>query len=1007
MQILIVAIVYLSFFFSGAAALIYEVVWVRYLSHIFGGSHLAVTAVLSVIMGGLALGSYLIGRRARRETGLLRLYGFLEIGVAAFALVFFFLIKIYPAIYVPLAQVAVTSPLYLSFLRIVFAFIALIVPTTLMGGTLPVLSAFVSRRARSVGVHLSFLYGFNTLGAVIGAFAAGFIFLPNYSVSSTLAIPMLINGIIGLVAIGLQDKAEAVLKNESPAQKEREDTGALRGDPAENPRYQTSFRLVLWGIGLSGFCALGYEVLWTRVLSIVIGASVYGFTLILMAFLAGIALGSASFGLFVRLRGSGYRNNNSPVGSIAAFGAVQVIIGISALLVTANVGYLPMWAESLREFVSSISAEPGRFTSSQLAHFGLAFSFFFVPAFFMGIAFPLAGKVHALSKKIVGRAVGDVLAYNTVGAILGSALSGFVLIYFIGMQRSLQALIMINIGFGLIVIMSVLGRRRLTLAASAAVTISLLLVVFGPWKWQIWNTKFYAIYQANHPDAYKTREKIRRAMANTDVLYYGEGIESIVSSIQTGESWYFITNGRVEASNSISDMQCQYTLGHLPMLLHKDPKKVFVLGAGSGMTLGATSVYPGVEQITLAEIEPKVLGVTRTFGIYNHYVLDNPKLRIVFNDGRNFLMTTKEKFDVITADPIHPWFSGAGYLYSNEYFRIAARHLNPGGIVCQWLPIYELTEQNLKSVVRTFRENFAYTMIWLTNTDAEVVGSNAPIVLDEDALERRIRQPEVLQDLRRVGMGSAEDFLGYFLMGNAGVDSYSQRGVINTDDNVYLEFSAPRSLGKGRLAGANYFDLGRYRENILPYLLAPRDRTARGRQKERWKKNMAAAALFDQARALFLEGRQKDARYEKIAAELDSLYPAYAPWRSLKEEVPDKLTGEPRVLKQVGMKLLDESGKTTELRLSAVMLRTETGGSVIFFVDGRSKVVFGKLRAAGTGPDARLAGVVDDMLNSITEVYTREQNAASASGEAYPSQASVFPKIRNIVEVKAEQGNLP
>ena len=439
----------------------------------------------------------------------------------------------------------------------------------------------------------------------------------------------------------------------------------------------------------------------------------------------------------------------------------------------------------------------------------------------MGLAFPLAGRVHAEYKKRIGGAVGEVLAYNTVGAILGAALSGFAMIYLFGIERSLQMLIAVNIGFGSFVIFSIRNSKPATIGATVLTAAILLFLAFNHNALRMWDAKYFAIYRNNQPEAFRTREMIREAVENTDVLYYAEGAESIVSSIKMkGGVQTFITNGRVEASSHLQDQQCQFTLGHLPMLLNKDPKRVLVVGTGSGMTLGATSAHPGVEQITLAEIEPKVIGVARTFGAYNHNVLDNPKLRIIINDGRNFLLTTNETFDVITADPIHPWFRGAGYLYATEYFKLASEHLRPGGMVCQWLPLYELTPENVRSVVRTFQEHFPYTMLWLTHNDAELVGSNAPIVIDETDLARRIAEPAIAEDLNRVMMGSATDFLSYFVMGTQGMKKFGQGAVINTDDNLYLEFSAPYSIGKFTVMGENVAAILQYRESILPYLTA-------------------------------------------------------------------------------------------------------------------------------------------------------------------------------------------
>jgi spermidine synthase len=989
---------------SGAAALIYELLWVRYLSLVFGGSHLAVTTVLAVFMGGLALGSNLIGKKAGAFKKLLRLYGFLELGVAASALVFAALMSIYPAIYVPLAQIAATSPVYLSFIRIIFSTIALIVPTTLMGGTLPVLSSFITRRMQGQGSHISFLYGFNTVGAVVGTAVAGFFLLSHYTVTTTLTIAVVINVLVGIISIVLQDKAQMVLDKGSPGEGAVTDAKMPNHAIAKQPTSSLPLRLVLWGIGVSGFCALGYEVLWTRILSIVIGASVYGFTLLLMAFLAGIGLGSATYGLFLKIsrthdEGTGIYSERP----IVFFGLVQVMIGVSALLVTLHIRDLPTHAVSLYDFIHSLKFHLGTFKTRQLANFMLAFSFLFVPAFFMGIAFPLAGKIHGQYKKLVGTAVGEILSYNTIGAILGSAVSGFVLIYLLGIQQSLEVIILINIGFGLIVMMSVKRNRLLNWLMFGVVMTAILSLLLNPNSWKLWETKFYAVYQSNHPEMYRTPEKIKETLANANVLYYGEGVQAIVSSIQSGEAQFFITNGRVEASNNDYDMQCQYTLGHLPMLLNKNPKKVFVLGTGSGMTLGATSVHPSVEQITLAEIEPKVLGVAKTFGIYNHYVLDNPKLRIIFNDGRNFLLTTKDKFDVITADPIHPWFSGAGYLYSTEYFKLAAEHLNPGGIVCQWLPLYELSEENLRSVIQTLRANFSYTMIWLTHFDAELIGSNAPIIIDENELDRRIRVPKVLEDLKRVKMGSAEDFLSYFVMGTDGAKAYSVGGRINTDDNLYLEFSAPRSIGINRLQQTNMNDLVKYRENILPYLRTPDDVRSRIKQRRSWEKNFQAAVLNDQAHVLSLAGRYDTPAYEKLSSELDAKYPTYAPWRFLKNEIPDENGGSPKLLKQIEFYVINSKGERILIQFSAVIMRRNKERATIFFVDNNSRIVFGKLRIHGANKDSRIVKFVDDMMASVQAIYIKENKITIATGDEFPSASSLLPKIKYLVETKVDE----
>jgi spermidine synthase len=867
-------IVYLLFFLSGSAALMYQIIWVRSFSLIFGGSHLAVTTVLTVFMGGLALGSYLVGRYAQRySSSPLRLYGWIELGIALSAVFCMLLIKTFPSIYIPLANFIPESAFYLTTIRILFVAFAIIIPTTLMGATLPLLSGFLARQKKIIGLHLSLLYAINTLGAVVGAAVAGFLLLPNISVSTTAMIAVSLNLLVGMAC--MQPYLFKKFDDENPPSSApfQEKSSLTPNNASDN----FVAKAILIGIGISGFCALGYEVLWSRVLSIVIGASTYGFTIILVSFLAGIGCGSLFYGFINKYS---KQETNWKIARIG-FGFIQIMIGIAALAVSVKLLDLPTTKSFVMKFL--FSKDFSVFNARLFASIVVAFAYMFVPAFLMGIAFPMAGKIHALASSNTCRATGDVLSYNTIGAILGSALSGFLFIYAVGIERSLQIFIILNIGLGITMLASLSKNHLIRWGVLCMPAFMLCIVLFYPQSWKLWNQKWFAVYKANEMEGNVTPQMLRSILANTQVLYYGEGAQAIVSSVKTGDYQGFITNGRTESSNTPADLQCVYTLGHLPMLLAKSPKNIFVLGTGAGVTLGATSVHPGVEKITLVEIEPKVLGVAKTFDRYNHNVLENPKLKVVFNDGRNFLLTTKEKFDVITADPIHPWFSGAGYLYTDEYFKLAASRLNTGGVICQWVPIYELTEANLKSILATFRKNFKYTMLWLTQYDAELVGSNDPILLDEVELERRINAPLVKKDLTSVHMGSARDFLSFFIMGNRSAEAFSHGGIINTDQNLYLEFSAPLSMGKTELVAENIRNLTKHRENIIGYLKSPANRMDLALQQNYWQRNMQAAKLKDQAHIMYYtEGKEHS--YPPLLLEIQRKIPNYATHKIMYDE---------------------------------------------------------------------------------------------------------------------------
>jgi len=980
----VILLLYFLFFLSGAAALVYEVVWVRSLGLVFGGSHLAVTTVLAVFMGGLALGSFVLGRRADRTERPLRLYGLLELGVAASAVLFALLMRLYPSIYDPLARVAETNLLWLSTLRVVFAFVAIIVPTTLMGGTLPVLSRLLASRPHGLARKLALLYGLNTLGAVAGTLAASFVLLRAVGLSRTLWIAAATNLLIGAIAWLMPERAFA----REPAAPARE---APRATPPDLPLLPA--RLVLWGIGISGFCALGYEVLWTRVLSMVVGTSVYSFAIMLVAFLSGIAAGSYASSWLARLV-RGWEASWRP--AVASFGAIELAIGFSAFGTTYALRALPQLAARLQE---QLAAGSGEFAARQATSFALAFAFMALPAFFMGLAFPLAGAIHARRRTAVGGAVGDVLAFNTVGAILGAAGSGFVLVFLFGIERSLQMLTVINLGIGLCVLASALGpRRRVGVASMATATAAVLIVLAAAPEWgRVWNRKFFAVYRNNQRSAFSTAERIRDALSNTEVLYYHEGINETISVIKPRRSAQaFIVNGRVEASSHLEDVQCQRALGHLPMLIHPDPRRVFVLGLGTGMTAGATSIHPGVESITLAEIERGVLPAARTFGAYNHRVLDRPRLRVVHNDGRNFLRTTRERFDVITADPIHPWSGGAAYLYTTEYFRTAADRLAPGGVICQWLPIYELTVEDVRSVVATFAANFRYTAIWLTHYDAEILASDSPLVLDEARLARRLADPAIAADLAAVDMGTPRELLSYFLMGDAGVRAFSAGGRINTDDNLWLEFSAPRSQGVLAAMGLNVEALAKFRESPLGYGVALEDAAAEVERRAFWARSAEAAPMYDRAHALGLLDRWSDPELEALAVRLRREYPEHAPGRFLEDRRRLAQARIPRPIASRSFVVLDEQGATAALEITAVTMRVGEDRGVVLFVDNDRREIYGQryVDAPDREIDARLDGVASAVLTALGEDYALAAAESATGGGRSPERGVVERRLR-------------
>ncbi|MFO0581374.1 MAG: fused MFS/spermidine synthase [Anaeromyxobacter sp.] len=957
------------FFLSGAAGLAYQVTWSRSLGLVFGASHLAVTTVLTVFMAGQALGGAWLGKQADRAQRPLALYGWLELGVAGSALAFLALLTVYPAFYRALSHVS-AHPAYLTIVRTLFASAALLVPTTLMGGTLPVLTRFATESEGGFGRHLSLLYGYNTLGAVAGTLAAGFWLLPTLGVTRTLLVACGASVAVGGVALVL-DRAVSRPTSQPAAQAEAD----RAGDLSLTPRLR---RLALIATGVSGFCALGYEVLWTRMLTLVVGTSVYSFAIMLTAFLTGIGLGSHLYSLLP------WNRPNVPVGRrhMLVVASAHLGVGLSALAVTTLMRDLPHLTRAIQSAL--LRGGPSEFGARLTSSGVVALAFMLVPALFMGLAFPASAAVWSAGRRRAGNAAGEALVANTVGAVLGPMICGFVLVYAIGIERSLHVLVALNLGTALLVAAAARNAPRWSLVLGPALAFAVIVVRIASPDWgRAWDRDYFATY-TNNARSSATPEQAREMMRDVDVLYYREGVNETVSSIRFfGSAQAFIVNGRPEASTFPVDVALQRSLGHLPALLHPSPRRVFVLGTGTGMTLGSLSIHPEVQRLVLGEIEAGMLGVARTFERWNHRVLDDPKLTVVLNDGRNFLATTDEKFDVISADPIHPWSGGAGYLYTREYFQTVAARLDRGGIACQWLPIYELDDGDLRSVVRTFGQAFRHVLVWLTYYDTVLIGSNDPIRVDEDALRRRLAaSPAVQEDLAAIHMGSAIDLLAHFLMGTEGARDFGASGTINTDDNLWLEFDAPAHQGRGDLTGKNVLALAANRESLFPYLDVAAGSVER--ERARWDERLRIARLTDRAQAAMLLGAPPDEQNRLVAAAA-SVDPGHGPLKFILEERAFQERGNPKAVGWTEFQTSDGP----PLRLTAVRQFLTRDRVLISFVDNARREILAERYL-----DGRFAELEGDSVRFVEAALGGVQRRLAAQSHGTPSGVSTSEDLR-------------
>ncbi|MBK8164856.1 MAG: fused MFS/spermidine synthase [bacterium] len=958
------------FFLSGAAALVYQVVWARSLGLVLGASHLAVATVLSVFMAGLALGNRLLAGVADRSTRPLRLYGLLECATGLSALGFLALMSVYPRLFGALAGGVADDRTSLTVLRAAFALVAMIVPTTLMGGTFPVMTRFVAADAASFPRQLARLYALNTLGAVAGTLAAGFLLLRHLGATATLLAAVALSLAVGITAIRLQ---RGFPRLAAPLSGAGAPAAPAATDPQTEGRTEPALaRAMIAGVAASGFCALGYEVLWTRMLTFGVGTSVYSFAIMLAAFLAGMALGSQVLAMLAARGRPG-----SATGFARLFAATQVAIGVAAFVVTARLSVLPATVGAVQAALGGAGGGP--FTGRLATAAALAFGHLAVPAFFMGAAVPAAGAALRRGAAGTGDAVGRLLAANTVGAIVGPLVAGFLLVEALGMERSLNVLAATSVATGLLAAAATVARHRgraLAIAALGAVVL-----VAGATRWTgTWDRDVLARFVNNTPAGTALDARGDRDL---EVVFYREGINETVSvfrslnGIQT-----YVVNGRAEASSAAIDIQLQRALGHLPMLLHPQPRDVFVLGTGTAMTLGATARHPGVRRLVLAEIEREMIAVGRRFARWNGDVLDDPRLQVVIDDGRNFLATTRERFDVISADPIHPWSGGAGYLYTREFFASVAARLAPGGIASQWLPLYELGVHDVRTVVRTFAATFPHVMVFATYYDAVLVGSLEPIAIDPAALQARLAAPGIAADLAVARMDGVTDILSYFVMGTAGARRFGAGGALNTDDNLVLEFSAPASQGVPRCEAANVAALETARESLAGYL-AP---GATGLDTARLD---AIGRAFGPAHARRLAG---DPEATRMLAGVEAMAPDYAPLRFVRDEERYGGGGAPEPVGQAVFQVVDAGGGGAALQVDAVRQYLSRERALVSFVQLAGRRIYGQ--ALVDGDFTALDDAVRRRVDAGLAALTRAVGALPPARDGLPAAAAAESALR-------------
>ncbi|MBN1610311.1 MAG: fused MFS/spermidine synthase [Polyangiaceae bacterium] len=752
----------LIFVASGCAALVYEVVWLHVLRLVLGASALSVGIVLASFMGGMFLGSLLFARHVRDRYHPLRLYALLEFGIGVFGLLMPIVLPAVRYVYVGLFGYGALG----IALRAVIAAVLLLPPTALMGATLPALARRYSTGRRGMS-GLAGLYAANTIGAVVGSLLSAFYLLAVWDVWVATFTAVGLNILIASYAFRLGGVIPRHM-----------DGGATRAAPAVAPmRTRTErdmLRVVYVGTALSGFTALGAQVIWTRLLTLLFGATVYAFAIILAVFLGGMGIGSALAAYLLRRGHSALRG-----------------LAWSQLLLVPSLFVGGVILARLLPFSSPQSYPWLPVGAREGLHLLRAVDVILPSAVLWGMSFPFALAAAGASHSDTGRSSGNVYAANTIGAIAGSLGISFWAIPQSGTRGSAQLLAVAASLSAALLFWAANGRVRTEtaqrqrpgarwLSPALALALGFAAAALLPGLSRVFLAHGRYVWAVDPRDQYP---------------YVSEGAASTVAVHIAPDGYrHFHVSGRVEASNNPNDLRTERLIGHLSAIPHPKPESVLVVGLGAGVTAGTLALHPEVKRIVICEIEPRVVGAARRFATENYDVLSDPRVQVVFDDARHFLATSREKFDIITSDPIHPWVRGNSILFSREYYAIVKSRLEPGGIATQWVPLYETNELAIRVQLRTFMDAFPNGSVWNTITggrgyDVVLVGGLEPLRVDIPTTERRMfANPRMSESFKQVRITSAIDLLSAYGASGRDMASWLQGAPVNRDFSLKLEY---------------------------------------------------------------------------------------------------------------------------------------------------------------------------------------------------------------------------
>ena len=758
---------YLCLFLSGLTSLTYELIWIKQLRLVFGGTLYAISAVLCAFMAGLALGAWGISKYlqkpGREKTHLVRLYGMLEAGIGLYALLFPWMLDGLSAIYPHLIDPATGSGIPRHLIEFILSALLMLPATFLMGATLPVIGSWsIGAQDSKIFSNLSLLYAINTFGAVAGVLYTQFLGTQFLGIQGTNGSAVILNGLVVILCwLWKPDNAQDTV-SPSPKQHAQDEKIPSRGLGL----------LLLLIFGFSGLVALASEILWTRVLVFPLGSSLYSFAIILATFLFGIALGSL---VAEKLLGQSRW--------VLKFLAVELSIGLLCLLMFPALDNLTEWTLKIDHLFYSVDNTPER---TLMIRSLAAFALMILPTLGFGLVYPLANHIHFNFFGNVTGTLGNSYAINTFGGILGTLITPFLLVPKWGIQQSLFILYSILIALSL----AGLAWHRGNRPGQWAMT----LVVGGLIIWGSFTAFTPGMSGQRLGENNLARVEVNTTSEKLKLLDYKEGDFSTLSVVEDRRSGartlYVDGFSTATVSNSVGGSAYMQAMGFVPMILHPDPKRALVMCFGTGNTLGTVARFPGVT-VDGVEIDRNVVSMAHWFSEWNHDAINRDNVHLTYQDARGFIRWTDERYDVITLEPMSPVQAGVNNLYSREFYEQSRSRLNLGGLMMQWLPLHLVGPEDARAIIKTFQSVFPHTSVWNSYLTRIVllVGSGQPQVLDQNRFKTLMKNRELQEMAQQIGIRDFVDMMDFYLTDGNQLSALVSDASVITDNRPLLEHS--------------------------------------------------------------------------------------------------------------------------------------------------------------------------------------------------------------------------